>query len=207
LSPEIIEGDREADLSFLAARRDFGGAGGPLAVLDVGGGSTELVFGAGANPSFHVSLQVGSVRLFERLVHDDPPSHPERLAVRATVDAALAAVPPPPAGARLIGVAGTLTTLATLAQGLPAYDAGRVHGAELSLAEISTLANRLWSLPMEARRRLPGLQPGRADVIPVGALIVETVLYRLRLDRITVSDRGIRWGLLYELAADAGAGG
>jgi exopolyphosphatase/guanosine-5'-triphosphate,3'-diphosphate pyrophosphatase len=205
LSLEIIDGDREAGLSFLAARRDFGADGRPLAVLDVGGGSTELVFGAAgteANPSFHVSLKIGSVRLFERLVRADPPSHEERLQIRATVDEALAVVPAPPDNARLVGVAGTLTTLATLAQGLPTYDVERVHGAELTLADISTLANRLWSMPLAARRQLPGLQPGRADVIGVGALIVETVLYRLRLDRVTVSDRGVRWGLLYELAAD-----
>jgi exopolyphosphatase/guanosine-5'-triphosphate,3'-diphosphate pyrophosphatase len=202
LAPEIIDGDREAGLSFLAARRDFGADGGPLAVLDVGGGSTELVFGKEATPSFHVSLKVGSVRLFERLVQADPPTLEERLRIRATVDEALAVVPAPPAGSRLIGVAGTLTTLATLAQGLPAYDVDRVHGAELSLADVSTLANRLWAMPLAARRELPGLQPGRADVIGVGALIVETVLYRLRLDRVTVSDRGVRWGLLYELAGD-----
>ncbi len=204
LLPEIIDGDHEAELSFLAARKDFGGDGSPIAVLDVGGGSTELVFGRDSKPSFHVSLQIGSVRLFERLIRADPPSHEERLRVRATVDEALSVVPAPPEGARLIGVAGTLTTLATLALGLPAYDAEKVHGHVLSLAEISTLANRLWSLPMAARRQLPGLQPGRADVIPVGALIVETVLYRLRLDRVTVSDRGVRWGLLYELAGGPG---
>ena len=203
LSPEIIDGDREAGLSFLAARRDFGSEGGSLAVLDVGGGSTEVIFGTGATPSFHVSLQVGSVRLFERLVRADPPTHEERLRIRAAVDEALTVVPPPPSSAQLIGVAGTLTTLATLAQGLPAYDVDRVHGAELSLADVSTLANRLWSMPLGARRELPGLQPGRADVIGVGALIVETVLYRLRLDRVTVSDRGVRWGLLYELAGGA----
>ncbi|MHB8416775.1 MAG: Ppx/GppA phosphatase family protein [Myxococcales bacterium] len=199
LSPEIIGGEREAQLSFLAARRDFGRDGGPLAVLDVGGGSTEITYGQSA-PVFRTSLAVGSVRLFERLVRSDPPSHAERLAVRGAVDDALAPLPAPPAGAELVGVAGTLTTLATLALGLPAYDAGRVHGARLSLQQISSLCHRLWSLPLAGRRALPGLQPLRADVIPVGALIVETVLFRLRFAEVTVSDRGVRWGLLHELA-------
>ena len=199
LSPEIIDGAREAQLSFLAARVDFGRPGIPLVVLDVGGGSTEITFGREA-PEFRTSLEVGSVRLFERLVRGDPPGHDERIAVRAAVDGALATIPAPPAGAELVGVAGTLTTLATLALGLTAYDAEKVHGARLSLHQISTLTNRLWASPLAERRRLPGLQPLRADVIPVGALIVEAVLYRLRIPEVTVSDRGVRWGLIHELA-------
>ncbi|HUB07666.1 MAG TPA: Ppx/GppA phosphatase family protein [Myxococcales bacterium] len=199
LEPQIIGGEREAQLSFLAARRDFGRADEPLAVLDVGGGSTEITYGRGA-PEFRTSLDVGSVRLFERLVRQDPPSHEERLAVRAAIDAALSSVPEPPRGAELVGVAGTLTTLATLVLGLPAYDAARVHGARLSLHQVSAWANRLWALPLAERRALPGLQPLRADVIPVGVLLVEAVLYRLRFPEVTVSDRGVRWGLLYELA-------
>ncbi len=198
LSPEIIDGEREAALSFRAAWDEFGGTG-PLGVLDVGGGSTEIVYGEGT-PSFRTSLQVGSVRLTERLVRSDPPSPEERLAVAQAVAAALASVPPPPPGARLVGVAGTLTTLATLAQRLSAYDAARVHGATLSLADVSAISARLWALPVAERRRIPGLQPQRADLLPAGAAIVEGVLFRLRLSELTVSDRGVRWGLLRELA-------
>ncbi|MHB1845629.1 MAG: Ppx/GppA phosphatase family protein [Deltaproteobacteria bacterium] len=203
LDPEIISGDREAALVFRAASAEPFGRG-PLCVLDIGGGSTEIVYGEGAEISFHSSLQLGSVRLTERLVHGDPPTPHEKLQVAQAIEAGLSAIPPPPPGCRLVGVAGTLTTLSTLAQGLPAYDAARVHGAVLSLADLSALSARLWSMEVASRRKLPGLQPLRADVLPVGASIALGVLFRLRLPELTVSDRGVRWGLLRELAERAG---
>ncbi len=202
LAPEIVSGEREARLGYLAARHEFAG-GGPLALLDVGGGSTEIVFGRGERVSYWTSLPVGSVRLYERFVRSDPPAPGEREQARRAIAGALLPVPAAGAGTRLVGAAGTVTTLAALAAGLPAYDAGRVHGSALERVEVARWVERLWRLPVEERRRLPGLQPGRADVIPVGALIVDAVLGQLGLDRLTVSDRGVRWGLLYELAAGA----
>jgi exopolyphosphatase/guanosine-5'-triphosphate,3'-diphosphate pyrophosphatase len=196
LVPEVIAGDEEARLVFTSAWRDFGSAGEPLAVLDVGGGSTELSVGEGATPRRRASLQVGAVRLTERHVRGDPPSAEELAAVR---DAAREAVRP--FGAMAIGrgrLAGTVTTLAAVAQALPAYDAERVHGSALSLAEVEALAARLAPMTVRERAAVPGMEPKRADVILAGALVVAEAMRAAGFDRLTVSDRGVRWGLLYD---------
>jgi exopolyphosphatase / guanosine-5'-triphosphate,3'-diphosphate pyrophosphatase len=199
--PEVISGEEEARLVYASAWRDFGGAAGdPLAVLDVGGGSTEFTCGEGPSPGGRTSLQVGAVRLTERHVRGDPPSPPELAALRAAAREALrplADLPRTRAG-RLIAVAGTVTTLSAVSQALPAYAAERVHGASLRLAEIEELAARLAALPVAARAALPGMEPKRADVIVAGAIVVAEAMRATAFDRLTVSDRGVRWGLLYD---------
>ncbi len=104
----------------------------------------------------------------------------------------------PGAGARLVGVAGTVTTLSAVAQALPAYDAERVHGAPMSLDEVKALIARLAALTVRERAALPGMEPKRADVILAGAIVVAEAMRAAGLDRLTVSDRGVRWGLLYD---------
>ncbi len=210
LDPRIISGDEEARLVWRSAWRDFGGAAapagaaGPLAVLDVGGGSTELSFGDGPTPRGRRSLQVGAVRLTERHVREDPMGPATLAALRAAAAAALAPLATLDGAAglaagRLVGVAGTVTTLAAVAQALPAYDAERVHGAPLSLAEIEGLVARLAALPVRARAALPGMEPKRADVIVAGAVVVAEAMRLLGFTSLTVSDRGVRWGLVYDL--------
>jgi exopolyphosphatase/guanosine-5'-triphosphate,3'-diphosphate pyrophosphatase len=200
LRPEIIPGDEEARLVWTSAWRDFGRPGEALAVLDVGGGSTELSFGDGPQPRGHASLQIGAVRLTERHVRGDPPPTAEVEALRGAARdavrpfAAMGLVP----GGRLVGVAGTVTTLAAVAQALPRYDAERVHGSTLSLADIERLAGTLAALTVRERAALPGMEPKRADVIVAGALIVAEAMRATGHDRLTVSDRGVRWGLLHE---------
>ncbi|MCI0569350.1 MAG: Ppx/GppA family phosphatase, partial [Myxococcaceae bacterium] len=108
----------------------------------------------------------------------------------------LHALPPPPARATVVGVAGTVTTLFAVQHAVEPYDAARVHGGTLTRAELAGLLERLCSLTVEERRRLPGLQPKRADVIPVGALILLASLEQLGAEACRVSDRGLRWGLL-----------
>jgi exopolyphosphatase/guanosine-5'-triphosphate,3'-diphosphate pyrophosphatase len=209
LVPEIISGDEEARLVWRSAWRDFGAAGpggpppGTLAVLDVGGGSTEVCLGDGPAPRRRTSLQVGAVRLTERHVREDPLSAATRWSLRAAARAALAPLdeagaPGARAGARLVGVAGTVTTLAAVAQALPAYDAERVHGSSLRLDEVEALVERLAALPVAERARVPGMEPKRADVIVAGAVVVAEAMRRLGFDRLTVSDRGVRWGLVYD---------
>jgi exopolyphosphatase/guanosine-5'-triphosphate,3'-diphosphate pyrophosphatase len=211
LTPEIISGDEEARLVWRSAWRDFGGPSGPppfppaapLAVLDVGGGSTELSFGDGPVPRGRRSLQVGAVRLTERHVRADPISPSTLATLRAAARQALAPLAAMDglgglAGARLVGVAGTVTTLAAVLQALPTYDAGRVHGATLDLDQVEVLLERLAALPVAERARLPGLEPKRADVIVAGAVVVAEATRLLGFDRLTVSDRGVRWGLIYD---------
>jgi exopolyphosphatase / guanosine-5'-triphosphate,3'-diphosphate pyrophosphatase len=200
VAPSVIDGEREAELTFRGALSGLD-VRGPVTVFDVGGGSTELVTGNAEHViTSAVSLDIGSVRLFERHVTTDPPSDTELDAVRRDIAGALAKVGVSAQGT-LVGVAGTVTTLAAIALELDDYDPSRVHGQRLERSTVRSLTTRLASLPLTERRRLPGLDPARADVIVVGALIVENVMDIARRDTLVVSDRGVRWGLLEELAA------
>jgi len=194
---EVISGEEEADLSFAAALADFGAEepGRPLVVLDIGGGSTEFIYGT-VRVEHWRSFDLGSVRLTERHVTAHPIPGPEREAIRGDLRQAFAELPPPPPGARLIGIAGTVTTLYAVQHRIDPYDVSRVHGRPLDRAELAALTSALCDASLEERRRVPGLQPGRADVICAGALILEAAMDRLQARTCTVSDRGVRWGLL-----------
>jgi exopolyphosphatase/guanosine-5'-triphosphate,3'-diphosphate pyrophosphatase len=203
-----IDGQREAALSFLATVRSLptpsAADAGPRVVVDIGGGSTEIIVGAGDRIARAVSLPIGSVRLAERLLHSDPPSEEERRALGAAIDAALDGFDWTDAHARaLVGIAGTVTTILAIHLALPAYDAEAVHGRSMRPSEVEAIVERLGRLDGAARRRLPGLDPRRADVIYAGGAILSRVLARTGADELLVSDRGIRWGLAYELAAHA----
>lgn len=196
LTVEVISGDEEARLSFASAQADFGGSR-PLIVLDIGGGSTEFIVGdIAGRVSWRKSFDVGAVRLTERLLRGDPPGDDEVAAVRALLAETFAELPAPPVGARLVGVAGTVTTLCAVARRVDPYDAAKVHGAELTAAEVSQVVARLAALPVRLRRTVPGLQPKRADVIVAGGLVLEAAMQAARADHLVVSDRGLRWGLL-----------
>ncbi len=202
-APRVIAGSEEARLTFIGSLSGLD-VDGDVIVFDVGGGSTEIIVGNAALGSLpHVererSLDIGSVRLFERYVTSDPPAEAELEQARADVVGALSDAPRPVAGARLIGVAGTVTTLAAIEQKLDDYDAGLVHGAALSRSSVDALASRLASQPLASRKMLPGLQPERADVIVTGALIVGEVMRWASAAVLTVSDRGVRWGLVQQL--------
>ena len=198
---EVIDGDREAALTYRAVAASFP-ALGSMAVVDIGGGSTEIVVADGNEPRFHTSLPIGSVRLTERHVHADPPAPRDVAAIAQAVDEALGKVPFPERAIPLVGVAGTVTSLAAMAQNLESYDPARVHGYRLSRAALSQQLDRLRAAPQEERERMHGLDPRRADVILAGAVILERIAHHARAPEIIVSDRGIRWGLLYELLAD-----
>jgi len=201
--PRIISGDEEAELSFRGALSGLG-ISGHVTVLDVGGGSTELISGS-ASPwrvEQRVSVDIGSVRLHERHVRTDPPSARELACVEQDIAQALQSAPLPSADQRLIGVAGTVTTLQAMALRLEVYDHGRIHGSKLRRQIVEDLCGALSGLTVEQRRALPGLEPQRADVILAGALIVRTVLRRSGLSELVVSDRGLRFGLLEQLRAE-----
>jgi exopolyphosphatase/guanosine-5'-triphosphate,3'-diphosphate pyrophosphatase len=212
LTPEVITGDEEARLVYASAWRDFGltlggpapfPPGAPLAVLDVGGGSTEFTFGDGPSPRGRTSLQIGAVRLTERHVRCDPIPLSEQLVLREAAREAIAPLARldgigDVTASRLVGVAGTVTTLCSVHQRLPAYDAVKVHGATMLLDELDALLAQLAALTVAERQRLPGMEPKRADVIVAGGIIVAEAMRLTGFDRLTVSDRGVRWGLLYD---------
>jgi exopolyphosphatase/guanosine-5'-triphosphate,3'-diphosphate pyrophosphatase len=208
--PRVIAGDEEARLTFRGALSGLKLAG-KLLVFDVGGGSTELIVGDAsereapgaaklAAPQGRVSLNIGSVRLFERHVHSDPPTFAEIANLEQQIASELASAAPLSRVAgeaiTLVGVAGTVTTLKALELGLERYDATLVHGAVLTLSAVEMLCQRLSALTLAERKRLPGLEPKRADVIVAGAFIVRDLLRRAGASEMVVSDRGVRFGLL-----------
>jgi exopolyphosphatase/guanosine-5'-triphosphate,3'-diphosphate pyrophosphatase len=202
--PRVISGEEEASLAFSGGLLGLELAGEVLA-FDVGGGSTEIIrgrmTGGHAEVDDRKSLDVGSVRLFERHVRADPPSAMEMSIVRAFVLDQLLSVPPPPPGRPLVGMAGTVTTLAAVARGIDPYDPARIHGMHFSAGEIAETARRLADLPLAERKAVRGLAPKRADVIPVGGAIVEAVVAWAGAPEVLVSDRGVRWGLAEKLAS------
>lgn len=198
----VISGDDEARLSFRAASASLPQpAGGVFSVLDIGGGSTELIVGR-ERPETWRSVPIGSVRLTERHVRSDPPTAAERAALIETVQAAIAALPV--AQGPLVAVAGTATTLGAIHLGLATYDGKRIDGMVLPTAALAEIVERLGSLTLAERKQIAGLDPRRADVAYAGSVILWQVALRARVSEITISDRGVRWGVLEELAAGAG---
>ncbi len=201
----VASGGREAILTFRGALGGLGlAAGARVAVIDVGGGSTELVIGAvRGDIAWAHSYDVGSVRLTERHVHDDPPSRAALDAVRADARATFAS-PLPPFGSgaldAVIAIAGTATTYAAIDLGLVDYASAPPHGHALALDRVEGLVVELASVPLEARRVRAGLEPKRADVIVAGGLVLAEAARALGASRVIVSDRGVRWGLAEELA-------
>ena len=190
----LAAGEEEAALSF-------GGAtlgrtlDGPTLVVDIGGGSTELVVGDAGGIRTAQSVDVGSVRMTERFLHDDPPTD-----LGACADAVSAALPEPVRVQAAIGVSATILTFAALDLGLEEFDRGRVEGHRLSRAAVEEQLARLAALPLEERRRVPALDPDRAPVIVAGGVILREVLAHYGLDELEVSERDILDGIALEAA-------
>ena len=204
---EVIEGRREAELAIGGVKTSLELAEGSI-VFDVGGGSTELIrVGEAGRVDTRASLDIGSVRLTERFALSDPPQHSELRAVREQIREVLAAQLGSAFGSqasRLVGVAGTVTTLVTTRDQITDYDAERVDGAKLTLAEVEGELQRYLAHTLETRKMLPGLAAARADVIIAGAHIVLAVAQHFGASELYVSDRGVRWGLVAELLASKG---
>ncbi len=201
--PELLTGEAEARATFLGTLSDLDEPG-PVLVVDIGGGSTELISGTG-QPENIVSLDVGCVRMLEKHLHSDPPTPDELDALRSDVTELLVgarAMLEVPAGARMIGVAGTVTQLATLKAGIPVYDPDVSHHSVLSHGDVRRLARRLASLPYEKRRAVKGLEPGRVDVIVAGAAILQCVMEVFDAAEVLVSEKDILDGLVLELLAE-----
>ena len=194
---EIIPGEEEARLTWLGATADLKAAPGQkLCVFDIGGGSSELIFGTKAGMDFRRSFDVGSVRMTERFLRSDPPSRDEKAALLEHLCRLFSEAPRPEEAPLFVGVAGTVTTLFTLIHGIEPYDSQRVHGARMELSELNALSERLFCLSVAERKRLKGIEPKRADVIAAGGAILQCAMDRLGVTHLTVSDRGLRWGLL-----------
>jgi exopolyphosphatase/guanosine-5'-triphosphate,3'-diphosphate pyrophosphatase len=198
---EVIAGSREAQLAYRSVADGLPEmAGRPFVVVDVGGGSTEIVASDGARVTAAISLPIGAVRLAERHLHD-PPTEADAAALVADIDAQVARATVP-AGAAVVGTAGTATTIATVHLGLDGYDPAAIHGVRVPASAIDAMLARFLAVSTDERRAIRGMEPKRADVIPAGVAIFARILRRAGATELVVSDRGIRWGVAYELAGE-----
>lgn len=210
VEPEVITGDQEAEFSFTGATRELGGRDDlatPFLVVDIGGGSTEFVVGDG-----HVraarSVDVGCVRMTERhLVHEgrvsDPPTEAETAAMWADIERALdlAEETVPLREARtLVGLAGSVTTLAAIHQDLPEYDSAAIHHSRIPYARVREITEWLLRSSHAERAAVPSLHPGRVDVIGAGALVLQSIMERVGATEVVVSEHDILDGIAWSVA-------
>jgi exopolyphosphatase / guanosine-5'-triphosphate,3'-diphosphate pyrophosphatase len=223
VAPEVISGREEAMLSFAGATAEFAATGHagvvaaaappvpPYLVVDIGGGSTEFVLGgdpdgdaaSGTAELAGISVDIGCVRLTERHLHSDPPTEAEVKGTTADIDRALDDVATAiawPTARTLVGLAGSVTTVAAIALGLPAYDPGRTHHARISAAQVSAVTQHLLSATRQERAAIGSMHPGRVDVIGAGALVLDCVLQRFGFAELVASEHDILDGIAWSIA-------
>ena len=211
-APDVITGRDEADLSFLGATASLDTAAQshgnpaprpPYLVVDIGGGSTEFVLGDGSGVRAARSVDIGCVRLTERHLHDDPPSAEQVRRSEADIRSALAEVTaevPVAEAASLVGVAGSVTTVAAIALGLPAYDPDAIHGSRIPIDAVRAVTADLLAATRERRAAMPIMHPGRVDVIGAGALVLRVLMDEFGQAEVVVSEHDILDGIALRLA-------
>ena len=203
LDARTLSGDEEARLTYLGATAARDGGAEPLLVVDIGGGSTELVTGARGEMDFHVSTQAGVVRHTERFLRDDPPAREDVDALAREVRAVFEEAVPAEVRERVraaVAVAGTATSVAAIDAGIEPYDPARVEGAVVRAFRLEEISANLVALPLEERRAVPGLHPDRAPTIVAGTILLSQVLEAFGLDRFEASERDILWGAAIDVA-------
>lgn len=188
----IISGEEEARLSYLSAAHDFGDSN-DLYVLDIGGGSTEVISKQSA-----VSMDLGGVVLSESIVKHDPPTDEEFKTMEKEIEKAVGANLVFALNATLVGLAGSVTTLSAIKQGLVAWDGAKVQGSILTMQDVDGFIALFRKTTNAEKSKIPGMVKGREDTILAGTMILKAVMEALGVDRVTVSDRGLRFGLIYE---------
>lgn len=217
---EIITGEREADLAFAGVCTDKQYQNVPVLILEVGGGSSQILLGRGASVHYRASLPLGTVRLLQCHHHGDPPLPEEHLAceeflatflsgelgtkLESAILAECAAFHEKPV---FVGTGGTASILGGLVIGLKEFDRERLDQARLSMSHVAAQDENLWSLTLQSRRELPGLPSNRADIILYGVAIVKAVMRHLDLSEFRVSTRGLRFGALVSAGVWAGKQG
>jgi exopolyphosphatase / guanosine-5'-triphosphate,3'-diphosphate pyrophosphatase len=217
VEPEVVSGAEEAELSFVGATKGLvrlspetevpQGPLPPYLVVDIGGGSTEFVVGS-EHAEAALSVDIGCVRLTERHLRDgaravDPPSAPALEAVVADIEAALDRVEaevPVHRAHTLVGLAGSVTTVAGVALDLPAYDPARIHHSRISAEQVHDVTRRLLAMTHGERAAVPVMHPGRVDVIGAGALILDRIVRRFAFSQVVVSEHDILDGIAWSLA-------
>jgi exopolyphosphatase/guanosine-5'-triphosphate,3'-diphosphate pyrophosphatase len=210
--PDVVSGREEAELSFRGATASLDAAAAahgsppplpPFLVVDIGGGSTEFVLGDATGVRAACSVDIGCVRLTERHLHGDPPTDDEIARAEADIRAALALVTaevPVADAVSLVGLAGSVTTVAALALRLPAYDPDAIHGSRIPVAGVRAVSADLLAATRERRAALPVMHPGRVDVIGAGALILRVLMDEFGFAEVAVSEHDILDGIALRLA-------
>lgn len=196
LRVEVIPGEEEARLSYMAARSAITGAK-QVAIFDVGGGSTEFIFGSGDQIARKFSLNIGALRLTEEYCKSDPVTPDEQRQLMAYLEEAFAELTPGDFDG-LVGMGGAITNMAAVKHEMVKYDPDVIQGCQLTVGEMERQLELYRGRTVAQRRELAGLQPKRADTILAGAAIVTTVMRKLGVDTVTVSDRGVRHGLMVD---------
>ena len=200
--PEVVTGSQEAALSFSGAVVGLPpDLPGPYLVVDIGGGSTEFVVGS-STVEASVSVDIGCVRMTERHLHGDPPTAAQVAAARADIQSIVERAVSEVDGARagtVVGLAGSVTTVAALALGLPSYQPERIHHAAVSAANVTAVTDRLLTMTKAQRHALPVMHPGRANVIGAGALILKVILDTVGARAVVASEHDILDGICYSL--------
>ncbi len=206
IEPDVISGDEEAELSFIGATADLlnqvNPPEAPYLVIDIGGGSTEFVLGTSA-PTDSISTNIGCVRMTERNLTSDPPTTAQIAAATADVDAAIDQafqVVPIAQAKSLIGLAGSVTTVAALALGLSEYDSEKIHGSRISAKAVHQVTQDLLHMTRADRAALGPMHEGRIDVIGGGALVLDRIMQRTGIREVLVSERDILDGIARNLA-------
>jgi exopolyphosphatase/guanosine-5'-triphosphate,3'-diphosphate pyrophosphatase len=195
---EVIPGSEEARLAYLAVKAGLGLGAGTMVIFDTGGGSSQFTFGRGETVTEQYSLNVGAVRFAEKYGLAGRLSPTDLQRAMDAIGAELSRLEAAESPDALVGMGGAMTNLTAVMLGLREYDPEAVQGARLPAREVDRQIELYRSTPTEERRRIVGLQPKRAEVILAGACIVRTVMRKLRKDELTVSDRGLRHGLLID---------
>jgi exopolyphosphatase / guanosine-5'-triphosphate,3'-diphosphate pyrophosphatase len=202
VAPEVVTGDEEARLSFTGATRELTDTPAPYLVTDIGGGSTEFVLGGPEGVSGGRSVDIGCVRMTERHLHSDPPTDAEIAAATADIDSALevvAASIPAERASTLVGLAGSVTTVAGIALGLASYDSERIHHSRVSAARVHEIATELLAQTRAQRAAIGVMHPGRVDVIGGGALVLDRIMTRFGFPDVLVSEHDILDGIAWSL--------
>ncbi|NBU32515.1 MAG: Ppx/GppA family phosphatase [Actinobacteria bacterium] len=208
LEPTVISGDEEARLSFLGATKGLASSAStlepPYLVIDIGGGSTEFVIG-NTEPLRAISMDIGCVRMTERHLTQDPPTAEEVAAATLDIDAAIASADQQvhlSTAKTLIGVAGSVTTVAALALELAEYDSTKIHGSRVSATKVHEITSNLLRMTRSDRARLGAMHEGRVDVIGGGSLVLDRIMQATGLPEVIVSEHDILDGIAYDLVAD-----
>lgn len=206
--PDVISGDEEAVLSFTGAVRGLptGLVQLPALVVDIGGGSTEFVLGT-TEPGYRISVNIGCVRFAERHLITDPATPQQLAAVESDLSKALAevrAVVPLEQAASVVGLAGSVTTVAAMAFDLPAYDPALLHGSTITAEQVETVTARLLVMTKADRAALPFMHPGRVDVIGAGAMVLRAIVRTTGIAEVIVSETDILDGIIYKLTSPKG---